>query len=35
LTVEINAGATEATGVVDVAFGGPAEEILPLLAAAI
>jgi NAD-dependent deacetylase len=31
LTVEINAAATEASEIVDVALRGPAEEILPLL----
>jgi len=33
LTVEINPDATEATGIVDVALRGPAEDILPMLQA--
>jgi NAD-dependent deacetylase len=35
LTIEINPDATDATGVVDIALSGPAEEILPMLAKAI
>lgn len=35
VTVEINPEATEATGIVDIALRGPAEEILPKLAEAI
>ena len=35
MTVEINAEATEATGVVDIALRGGAEEILPALASAL